>query len=573
MAGDSHLLDILDQLRRLPNEIGVVEFKKNWKRPDDVGQYISALANTALLDGHDRAWMIWGVDDGTGSVSGTEFRPHATKAEGNQSLLMWLQHMTEPRADFAFHEVFSEGKRVVMLEIYAPRFSPIAFKNVRYIRVGSHKTKLAEHPDKEARMWQRLRGKEDWSRVVVPTASLEDLEPAAIAKAKHEFCQKYASRQAEVQKWDDRTFLNKAKLTIQGGITRTALILLGREESAVLLSPAVAKMSWILKDADNREQDYEHFGPPFILNVARLLERVRNLKVRELPGGSFFPIEMLQYDSWVLREALHNCIAHQDYEMNARITVVEFPDRLLFGNHGSFLPGSVERVVQQDAPPEIYRNPFMADAMVNLNMIDTQGGGIKKMFQQQAKRYFPMPDYDLNERDRVSVTIQGRIVDERYTQLLMRQTDLDLSSVMLLDRVQKGHSISKEDATWLKRRQLIEGRYPRLYVSAKVAAVTGGQAQHIRKRGFDTRYYRDLLRDLIREHGPVSPQVISELIIDKLPDSMSDEQKRTKIRNLTFDLAHRRKEIVNIGAPRGGGARWVSVGSSQAKSERSTVKA
>lgn len=317
------------------------------------------------------------------------------------------------------------------------------------------------------------------------------------------------------------------------------------------------RLSWILRDDKNREQDYEHFGPPAILWADNLARKVRNLTLRALPSGTLFPIELLQYDAWVLREAIHNCIAHQDYGMNARINVVEYPDRLLFTNQGTFLPGTVESVILQDAPQEVYRNPFLAEAMVNLNMIDTQGGGIKRMFSAQAKRFFPLPDYDLSDPSRVAVTILGRIMDERYTKLLMDRVDIDLLSIMHLDKVQKGMRIPKAAAQELRRAGLVEGRYPNLVVSGKVAAATGNQAEHIRKRGFDNKYYRDLLLDLIREYGPVSPEIINELFMDKLPDVLTGDQKAAKIRNLTYDLANRKRLIKNVGSPRGKGARWV----------------
>ena len=178
-------------------------------------------------------------------------------------------------------------------------------------------------------------------------------------------------------------------------------------------------MTWILKDEDNIEKDYEHFGPPFILNIDKLFNKVRNLKYRYLPDGTLFPIEITQYDPWVIREALHNCIAHQDYELRGRINVVESPDDLIFSNMGSFIPGSIEEVIKMDAPLEQCRNHHLARAMVNLNMIDTIGSGIKKMFLTQRQRFFPLPDYDLSRPDRVVVTIQGKILDENYTRLLI----------------------------------------------------------------------------------------------------------------------------------------------------------
>ncbi len=136
---------------------------------------------------------------------------------------------------------------------------------------------------------------------------------------------------------------------------------------------------------------------PILLAGDRLLTRIRNLTVRALPSGTLFPLEITQYDPWVIREALHNAIAHQDYRRSGRIIVIEFPDRVLLTNVDDFLPGDVETVIRQDAPQAIYRNPFLADAMVELNLIDTQGGGIKRMFEAQRRRSFPLPDYGLEQ--------------------------------------------------------------------------------------------------------------------------------------------------------------------------------
>jgi ATP-dependent DNA helicase RecG len=294
------------------------------------------------------------------------------------------------------------------------------------------------------------------------------------------------------------------------------------------------------------------------------MKNIRNLTFRALPSGTLFPIEIAQYDPWVIREALHNCVAHQDYSLHGRVNIVETPNSLLLTNAGSFLPGDVERVIRQDAPLEIYRNPFLAEAMVNLNMIDTQGGGIKRMFVTQFKRFFPMPDYDLTNPDRVAVRIQGSILDERYSQLLMERSDLDLWTVILLDKVQKRIRISKDGHKKLKSMKLVEGRYPNLFVAGKIAAVTGDKARHIRDRGLDKRYYQDMILELIQEHGPVSRKDIDNLLMDKLPEILTEKQKKSRIHNLLYELTG------PFGLIRNKGSRtrpaWVLTGSSFAKS-------
>lgn len=323
-----------------------------------------------------------------------------------------------------------------------------------------------------------------------------------------------------------------------------------------MLSPAVAKISWVLKDADNHELDYEHFGPPFILAGDRLLKRLRNLMVRALPSGTLFPQEITQYDPWVIREALHNCIAHQDYGLHGRVVVVEYPDRVILTNVGDFLPGDVDTVIRQDAPQTIYRNSFLADAMVELNLIDTQGGGIKRMFETQRKRSFPLPDYDLTEPGHVTVTISGRILDERYTRLIMERTDLNLEQVILLDRVQKKKPIGKDEHRQLKAAGLVEGRYPSLMVAGAVAKVTGETGRHIRERGFNKQYYLDLILALLREHGPVDRAAVDDVLLSKLPDRLTSKQKERKVHNLLQEL-RRSGSIVNRGTR--ANPRWMAV--------------
>lgn len=569
MMDNPSLLEILENLRSLPREAATVEFKRNWQNPGDMGEYISALANSAALAGHDRAWMVWGIDNDTHDVVGTRFDPFSEKV-GGQAMVMWFQQLTSPKADFTFHQLDHPEGKVILLEIHPPRSAPIAFRNIRYIRTDSHKTKLSDQPGKEARLWERLGQKDDWSGAIVREATWEDLDPDAVVAARKRFTEylikgeRESSRHeqiaAEVAEWNLPTLLNKAKLTKGGRITRSTLLLLGTDESSHLLGSVDAKTSWILRDGTGKTVSSKHFGPPFLLASERVFSQIRNLTIEEMPDGTLFPTAVQQYDGWVIREALHNCIAHQEYPLGGKANVVEYPDHLVFSNLGQFIPPSVEWMLENQSPPEHYRNQWLIDGMIRLRMIDQVGSGIRRMFETQRERRFPLPDYAFPASGtglpRVEVAIQGRILDVKYTKLLMNRGDLNLSQVLLLDKVQKGLPISKEEATRLRKLELVEGRYPRIFVSGKIAAMTGGQAAHIRKKGFDNDYYRDLLEKLIREHGPVSPAVIQELFMDKLPESMTPQQKRDKIRNLTYELAHRREIIENIGAPRGERALW-----------------
>ena len=154
----------------------------------------------------------------------------------------------------------------------------------------------------------------------------------------------------------------------------------------------------------------------------------------------------------------------------------------------------------------------------------------------------------MKEPYRVKVHIRGEIIDEKYSRLLIDNADLDIWTVILLDKVQKRVQITKDEHSRLKKQRLIEGRYPNLFVAAKIASATGMKARHIRDRGFDKKYYQDMILALIQEHEPVKRQDIDELLLPKLPEVLSKKQKKTKINNLLYGLSIKRNQIKNIGS-------------------------
>ena len=148
-----YYLGLARGLCKLPHETGWVEFKGNNSDPQAIGEYISALANTAALHGQAHAYMLWGIDDKTHDVVGTRFSP-ATKKKGNEPLEAWLLRLLKPHVEFRFHEVLVDEQRVILLEIDPARQCPIAFSGDEFIRVGSVKKKLKGFPEKEQALWQ-----------------------------------------------------------------------------------------------------------------------------------------------------------------------------------------------------------------------------------------------------------------------------------------------------------------------------------------------------------------------------------------------------------------------------------
>lgn len=542
--GKTDLLALLATLiERWENE--VAEFKRagDGFSTDDIGKYFSALANEANLRDHDRAWLVFGVDNKTRKVVGTDYRPEPARL---QSLKMQMAEATEPSVTLRnIHELAHPDGRVLLLEIpAAPLGLPVAWKGHYYARAGESLTSLGLDKLDEIR---RQTSNADWSAQPVPGATLAHLDTEALALARESFARKYANRFSadEIRRWSDGVFLDRARLTRDGQFVRSTLLLLGKAEAAHLLSPHPAQITWKL---EGQERAYEHFGLPFLLTSSALYRKVRNIQVRILPNDQLVAVEVAKYDRKIVLEALHNCIAHQDYGRNGRIVVTELPDRLLLENEGSFFEGRPEDYIAGAKTPRCYRNPFLAQAMAELNMIDTMGYGIHEMHVGQARRYFPMPDYDLSEPHAVTMTIHGRVVDPAYSRLLIQKTDLPLADILALDRVQK--KLPLNDAGMLRHLRkagLIEGRKPNFHVSATVAKATGSKAEYIRTRGFDDAHYKEMILGLLRKFGSANRQQIDRLLAGKLSDALDEEQQFNKISNLLSNL-RRAKRIRNAGS-------------------------
>lgn len=542
----NQLIQKLAELRSLPGETEVVEFKeaKNDYDFTKLGKYFSALCNEANLKGKEFAWMVLGVENNRRDIVGSHYR------ENNRpyldSLKSEIGNKTTNRITYTeIYELSLPEGRVVMFQIpSAPRGIPVAWEGHYYGRDGEVLVPLNLS---ELESIRKQATRIDWSAGICDGADINDLDPVAIALARTNFKVKNPRLVAEADSWDDATFLNKAKVCIGGKVTRTAILLFGKTESEHFISPAVAGITWVLRDKDKVEKDYAHFSCPFILAVDGVYVKIRNLKYRYIKDGTLFPDEVDQYDPFSIKEALSNCIAHQDYTLCGRVNIVEREDGYLtFTNLGEFLPGSIETVIQSDSPPEYYRNQFLVKAMENLNMIDTVGSGIKRIFRSQRQRFFPMPDYDFSG-NKVKAVITGKVLDLEYARVLARHPNLNLDEIMALDKVQKKKEPTEEEIFKLKEKKLIEGRKPNFIISEQVAIKTKQVGAYLKTRGFDKEYYKKLTLEFIEKNKDgVSKPEIRELLWSKLPELLTDSQKETKISNILRELRKNNK-IYNSG--------------------------
>ena len=524
-----NIYETFDNLRyRHENE--VVEFKKaeNNFDFDDLGKYFSALSNEANLRDKDFAWLVFGVHDKTREILGTSYK---NSMKSLQKLKYDLsQHTTDRNTFRDIYELEVEGKRVLMFQIpAAPRGIPMAWQGHFYARRGESLVALDMSKYEEIR---RQTSDFDWSKQIVDDATIADLDEKAIKEAREGYKEHYPNQKKVVDTWSDEVFLNKAKLTIDGKMTNAAILLLGKPESLHYINH-IGEIVWRLAGMDNVGQV---FTIPFLLTTTEVMHKIRNYPFKIFPNNSFLPGEGMKYDNEVILEALHNCIAHQNYAENARIIVIERENELEFRNSGGFYDGTYEDYITGERIPKKYRNPFLAQAMANIKMIDTEGFGIHKMFVSQKDRYLPMPDYDKSNSDIVVLTLPGNVIDENYSLMLLENTNIDLTTAVLLDKVQKGKPISENAVKMLRKEKLIEGRKPHLYVSKYIAKATDKQVEYTLKKGFNDAECQEWIIKALNDHKVLSRKQINELLWNKLPIDFTEDQKMAKIKNLLYKM-------------------------------------
>lgn len=521
------------------------------RKGEDLVSYVAALAN---MEG---GCMVIGVQDKTLAVTGiTDFADYTP-----ENVLHRILGKTPglPSVGLEVEVLQASDTGAVVWLVHVPRHAPrqpVQAHDKAWQRDGDSLVEL--RPDRLRGILTELIAGQDWSAALVPGATLADLDPAAIAKAREKFAAKHQQERwaADMASWSTEEFLDKAKITLHGAITRTALLLLGKPESVGLLPHATAEITWKVP----QERIAKHFGPPFLLTTTEVGQHIRNPNIKLFPATELLAVELPRYDSKVVLEGLHNCVAHQDYEQAGRIVVLESQGRLRLSNLGGFVDGKPEDYFLGTRTPSVYRNPWLAVAMNNIGMIDKGGYGIGDMVRSQRKRYLPLPDFEGSSRSETVFNIYGQQIDENYSRSLMEHTDLPLEQVVWLDRVQKKLKVADEQAAVLRKAGLVEGRKPNFFVSAVVAQITKTENQYVLNKGFGDDHYKALMIKRL-QLGQATGAELRQLVIGQLPAVLSASEKETKIKNLRTALRLRGFEGVFIevapgGPARGPGAVW-----------------
>ena len=511
------------------------------RKGEDLVSYVSALANMdggcVVIGAQDRTLEVTGIQDFADYTAENVVHRILGKTPGLPSMGLRIEVM----------QASDTGAIVWLVWVphHAPR-QPVLAHDKAWQRDGDSLVELREDRHR-AILAEHLTG-EDWSGVVVPLSTLADLDEAAIAKAREKYFEKHQREPwaAQIPQWSVEKLLDKIGLTIHGRITRACLLLLGQPEHAsALLSPNPVEITWKVP----AERVAEHFHPPFLLTTTEVAQHIRNPNIKLFPANELLAVTLPRYDTHtVLLEGLHNCLAHQDYAQCGRIVVEESAGLVRMINLGGFFDGRPEDYASGARTPERYRNDRLAKAMSEVGMIDKVGYGIYDMVQAQRRRFLPLPDYEGSSPLRTVFNVYGQQIDENYSHWLMERTDLPIEHVLWLDRLQKELRLDAAQVAELRRAGLVEGRSPKLHISAQMATAIGQEVQYLNQRRPDAQDYQTALCKLLAL-GPQPRAKVDALLLPKLQLWIPELAKRKEyVKELLKDMS-KAGRIQNIGGP------------------------
>jgi ATP-dependent DNA helicase RecG len=542
MSSTRLLVSLVDSFREAPADAPWLELRRAPHEPwSRIGESLSAVGNGAALARQPYGYVLVGADPESREVVGVPEEDRATRAP-DAGLLTWLQS-TLSATFVARHEVEHPDGRVVLFEVACASGRPLRFLGRGYVLASGRVAPLERFEELEAALWAPVA---DWSAELVDGASLADLDPVAIEMARAAYLAPLPALERESRGWDDAEFLARVHLTRGGDVTRAALLLLGRAASAGMLAPAVPQITWTVGEADGVVVEHAHHEPPFLTAVDEVLGRIRN---RTLPSSPGLEADTRQYEPATLREVVLNAVAHQDYALRGWLHVSEMADRVVVTNPARLTATSLERALEQGVAGLAVQNPFLARAMARLGLIDLAGGGLRRSLRRQWAHGLPLPDVESVGHERVRVTLHGRVVDPAFAPLARSHPSLDLALVRALDLVQKGERVSLEQRRALRERGLVEGKEPLTVLSGSFARAAGLPSAATGASATGNQVLREVVLSLVRARGSVSRTDVDAALVPRLPRSLSDRQRRTKVDNVVKSLA-RSGAIANLGSRR-----------------------
>ena len=391
-ASPEYLNSLVAELRKLPRETAWVEFKVNNADPEEIGEYLSALSNAAALYGKANAYLVWGVKNETHEVVGTTFKPAQSK-KGNEDIESWLIRLLSPRIHFRFHEVVHEGCPVVILEIPRAHGRPVQFHGVEFVRVGSYRQKLKDHPQIEKELW-RIFDTTPFEELVA-LEHLNDEEVLSLLDYPA-FFQLLRLPMPSNRDGIMRGLAEDAMIAPnpagKWNITNLGAILFARSLDS-FKQLARKAMRVIVYDGRGRlktiREETSHKG--YACGFEGLIDLVNHLLPRNEIVGKALRKDVPMYPEPAVRELVPNALIHQDFSITGAGPMIEiFADRMEITNPGLPL---VETERFLDTPPRS-RNESLASFMRRAGICEERGSGVDKVVSETEFFQLPAPLFE-----------------------------------------------------------------------------------------------------------------------------------------------------------------------------------
>lgn len=400
------LLGILTELRKLPRESEWVEFKHNNAEPDEIGEYLSALANAAALTGKVHAYLVWGVNNDTHEVVGTTFNPTTSKI-GNQELESWLLNLLSPKINFRFHALQAEDKPIVLLEIGAAFRHPVQFKGTEFIRIGSYKKRLKDFPEKERELWRVFDRVPFEKEIAAENVAVEDVLRLLDYPAYFDLLSLPLPEGRE----GILAALVADDLIARGtggkwNITNLGAALFAKKLADFHTLKRKAMRVVLYKGESRVETVREQPGSKgYAAGFEGLIGFVTNLLPSNEVIGQALRKQVPMFPELAIRELVANAIIHQDFHLTGTGPMVEiFASRMEVTNPGLPLV-QTDRFL--DSPPRS-RNEALASFMRRIGVCEERGSGVDKVVAQTELYQLPAPLFETTDEHTRAVLFAHR---------------------------------------------------------------------------------------------------------------------------------------------------------------------
>lgn len=392
-----YLAGLVRELRKLPMETEWLEFKKDNSKPEAIGEYISALANSAALCGKANAYLVWGITDEDHQITGTSFSPSRGKI-GEEELENWLLRLLTPKIHFRFYEFQIDGQAIVLLEIERAFRHPVQFQGAEYIRVGSYKKRLKDFPEKERELWRIFDQTPFESMIAAEGLSQDEVLRILDYPSYFELLglpiPEPTATVLEALSADEMVVLTDGG---RWNITNLGAILFAKRLADFRSLRRKALRVVVYKGDSRVETEREQEGSKgYAIGFEGLISYINALLPSNEEIEAAIRRRLPVYPELAIRELVANALIHQDLFLTGTGPMIEiFKTRMEITNPGIPLIDT-DRFL--DSPPRS-RNEKLASFMRRIGICEERGSGVDKVVDQTELFQLPAPVFEISGKD------------------------------------------------------------------------------------------------------------------------------------------------------------------------------